>query len=68
MLFFVVCASWTGYFIWQGLHMQTANRSNKIQVIDWNDGGRYGGGLIVYLLFGLAYPSEYSLSTAHGES
>lgn len=55
MLFFVVCASWAGYFIWQGLHMETANRANKIQVIDWSDKS-YAGGLIVYLIFGLSYP------------
>jgi hypothetical protein len=35
--------------------METANRANKIQVIDWSDKS-YAGGLIVYLIFGLSYP------------
>lgn len=52
----MVCGSWFGYYLWQGLHPASANPANKITVIDWADGAHYIGGMFVYLIFGLSYP------------
>lgn len=62
-LFVMVCASWFGYYLWQGLNIESASMKNKIEVIDWADGTAYVKGLVVYLIFGLSYPSEYSSAT-----
>lgn len=62
-LFGGVCASWLGYWIWQGLNMESASMENEIVVIDWADGARYVKGAIVYIIFGIFYPSEYAHSS-----
>lgn len=56
VLVVMVLGSWFGYYLWQGLYPASANPYNDIEVIDWADGGKYVGGLFVYLIFGLSYP------------
>lgn len=66
-LFVMVCASWFGYYLWQGLNIESASMKNEITVIDWADGAAYVKGLVVYLIFGLSYPSESTQQPSVGE-
>lgn len=59
LLVVMVCGSWFGYYLWQGLHPTSANPLTPIEVIDWADGAHYVGGLFVYLIFGLSYPGKF---------
>lgn len=55
----MVCISWFSFLLWQGLRPAGANPANKVVALDWSDGREYVQGLLVYLVFGLAYPTYH---------
>ncbi|OCF30948.1 hypothetical protein I316_07354 [Kwoniella heveanensis BCC8398] len=59
LLFTLVTASWLAFYLWQGLNMSTAGPAPLKSVVDWSQGAHYVKGLVVYLLFGLSYPTYH---------
>ncbi|AFR95073.2 hypothetical protein C343_03163 [Cryptococcus neoformans C23] len=59
ILFTLVCASWFAYWLWQGLNPSTQHAPALKTVIDWSHGSEYVKGLVVYLVFGLSYPTYH---------
>ncbi|WVW85896.1 hypothetical protein I302_107934 [Kwoniella bestiolae CBS 10118] len=59
LLFTLVTASWFAFYLWQGLNMSTASPAPLKSVVDWSQGTHYVKGLVVYLFFGLSYPTYH---------
>lgn len=56
ILFTLVLASWIGLWSWQAMRPEKGDRLAKITAIDWKS-SNYAPAIIVYLLFGISYPS-----------